>query len=238
MKNKLKKIFSEQYSNKLLDDFFIKTQKLYEHLGYDFNLNRHNEVVEVFNVPYVSNNIWLNDDYINSTVSNCEFITFDMFYPKIISKIAQTNLENFNKVFSELIDMYYFDKDVSVKKYINMTYGCLQNEKNMIYSKNIKNVPIIADKIINNFVYKFKENIIFIDTDTICFRNFDTIKKEFDFCFEKINKYNLTYVSKKSKFGFFVSPKRYIYENNGNININGLKFYNNNEITTKGFIFM
>ena len=57
----------------------------------------------------------MSEDYVNSTISNLEVISFNLVYPKLITKIVETNLENFNEVYSKLIDIYYLDKTTVIK---------------------------------------------------------------------------------------------------------------------------
>ena len=145
MEEKLKNVFEKEYSENRLTDFLIKTQKVYGFFGYDFKL----KPTEIVSKDFYGGKVWLNEDYVNSSISNLEVITFNLVYPKLITKIVETNLENFNEVYSKLIEIYYSDKDVKLKEYINMTYGCLQNPKCMIYSKNIHLVPNRLNKILS-----------------------------------------------------------------------------------------
>jgi hypothetical protein len=203
MEEKLKNVFEKEYSENRLTDFLIKTQKTYEFFGYDFKL----KPTEIVSKDFYGGKIWINVEYVNSPISNLEVITFNLAYPKLITKIAETNLENFNEVYSKLIEIYYSDKNVKLKEYINVTYGCLQNPKCMIYSKNIHLVPNKLNKMLSDILSEFKGHIIYIDTDQIFFRNFDEIRERFEKYFNSINKYELTYFSEKSKFGLFISKK-------------------------------
>lgn len=234
MEEKLKDVFDKEYSENRLTDFLIKTQKVYEFLGYDFKL----KPTEIASKDFYGGKVWINENYVNSSISNLEVITFNLVYPKLITKIVETNLENFNEVYSKLIDIYYLDKDVKLKEYINMTYGCLQNPECMIYSKNIHLVPNRLNKMLSDILSEFKGHIIYIDTDQIFFRNFDEIRGRFEKYFNNINKYGLTYFSEKSKFGLFISKKRYIIEENGNIKIKGMKHFNKDGMSRGGFIDM
>jgi hypothetical protein len=233
MEEKLKNVFNKEYSENRLTDFLIKTQKVYEFFGYDFKL----KPTEIVSKDFYGGKVWINEDYINSPISNLDVITFNLVYPKLITKIVETNLENFNDVYSKLIEIYYSDKDIKLKEYINMTYGCLQNPKCMIYSKNIHLVPNRLNKMLSDISSEFKGHIIYIDTDQIFFRNFDEIKERFEKYFNNINKYELTYFSEKSKFGLFVL-KKYIIEENGNIKIKGMKYFNKDGMSRGGFIDM
>ena len=234
MEEKLKNVYEKEYSENRLTDFLIKTQKVYGFFGYDFKL----KPTEIVSKDFYGGKVWLNEDYVNSSISNLEVITFNLVYPKLITKIVETNLENFNEVYSKLIEIYYSDKDVKLKEYINMTYGCLQNPKCMIYSKNIHLVPNRLNKILSDILSEFKGHIIYIDTDQIFFRNFDEIRERFEKYFNKINKYDLTYFYEKSKFGLFISKKQYIIEENGNIKIKGMKHFNKDGMSRGGFIDM
>lgn len=235
MEEKLKNVFEKEYSESRLTDFLIKTQKLYEFFGYNFKLKPTTEIVSK---DFYSGKVWLNEDYVNSSISNLEVITFDLVYPKLITKIIETNLEHFNEVYSKLIELYYLDKNIELKKYINMTYGCLKNSKCMIYSKNIHLVPNILNKMLSDILSEFKGHIIYIDTDQIFFRNFSEIRERFEKYFNKINKYELTYFSEESKFGLFMSKKKYIIEENNKIKIKGLKHLNKNGMSRGGVINM
>lgn len=234
MEEKLKNVFEKEYSENRLTDFLIKTQKVYEFFEYDFKL----KPIEIVSKDFYGGKVWLNEDYVNSSISNLEIITFNLVYPKLITKIVETNLEKFNEVYSKLIDIYYSDKDVKLKEYINMTYGCLQNPECMIYSKNIHLVPNRLNKMLSDILSEFKGHIIYIDTDQIFFRNFDEIRGRFEKYFNNINKYELTYFSEKSKFGLFISKKHYTIEENGNIKIKGMKHFNKDGMSRGGFIDM
>lgn len=234
MEEKLKNVFEKEYSENRLTDFLIKTQKVYEFFGYDFKL----KPKEIVSKDFYGEKVWLNEDYVNSPILNLELITFNLVYPKLITKIIETNLENFNEVYSKLIELYYLDKTIGLKKYINMVYGCLQNPECVIYSKNIHLVPIRLNKILSDILSEFKGHIIYIDTDQIFFRNFDEIRERFEKYINNINKYELTYFSEKSKFGLFISKKHYIIEENGNIKIKGMKYFNKDGMSRGGFIDM
>jgi hypothetical protein len=234
MGEKLKNVFDKEYSENRLTDFLIKTQKVYEIFGYDFKL----KPTEIVSKDFYGGKVWINKDYVNSSISNLEVITFNLVYPKLIIKIVETNLENFNEVYSKLIEIYYSNKHFKLKEYINMTYGCLQNPECMIYSKNIHLVPNRLNKMLSDILSEFKGHIIYIDTDQIFFRNFDEIRERFEKYFNNINKYELTYFSEKSKFGLFISKKYYIIEENGNIKIKGMKHFNKDGMSRGGFIGM
>jgi hypothetical protein len=236
MEEKMKNVFDKEYSKNKLTDFLIKTQKSYEILGYDFKLNPV-EIGKDLTSSY-SSKVWLNEDYANSPISNLEIITFNSVYPRLITKVVETNLENFNEVYSKLIELYYSYKNDSLKKYINMAYGCLHNPECLIYSKNLHLVSNTLNKILSDILLEFKGHIIYIDTDQIFFRNFDEIRERFEKYFRNINKYELTYFYEKSKFGLFVSKKRYIIEENSNIKIKGMKYFNKDGVYRGGFIDM
>lgn len=232
MEEKLKNVFEKEYSENKLTDFLIKTQKVYQFFGYDFKL----KPKEIVKEKFYGGKVWLNEDYLNSPISNLEIITFNMVYPKLISKIAETNLVDFNQVYSKLIEIYSIDGDIHLKKYINMAYGCLKNPECMIYSNNIHSVSILLNKLLSGVLSEFKGHIIYIDTDQIFFRNFDEIKERFEKYFNNINKYELTYFSEKSKFGLFIQKKHYILEENGLIKIKGMKHFNKDGVVRGGFV--
>lgn len=174
----------------------------------------------------------------NSSISNLEVITFNLVYPKLISKIVKTNLENYNDVYSKLIEIYHYSKNINIKKYINMAYGCLQNPECMIYSENIHLVPNKLNKMLSDILSEFKGHIIYIDTNRIFFRNFDEIRERFEKYFNNINKYELTYSTEKSNFGVFMAKQKYLIEENGNIVIKGMKYFNKDGMSRGGFIDM
>jgi hypothetical protein len=232
MEEKLKNVFEKEYSENKLTDFLIKTQKVYEFFGYDFNL----KPTEIISKDFYGGKVLLNEDYVNSPISNLEIITFNLVYPKLITKIVETNLERFGEVYSKLIELYYLDKNIQLKSYINMTYGCLQNPDCMIYSNNIHLVPNRLNKMLSDILSEFKGHIVYIDTDQIFFRNFDEIRERFEKYFNKINKYDLTYFSEKSKFGLFIRKKHYLIEENGMIKIKGMKHFNEDGMCRGGFI--
>jgi hypothetical protein len=232
MEEKLKNVFEKEYSENKLTDFLIKTQKVYEFFGYDFNL----KPTEIIPRNFYGGKIWLNEDYVNSPISNLEIITFNLVYPKLITKIVEINLERFGEVYSKLIELYSLYKNIQLKQYINMTYGCLGNPDCMIYSNNIHLVPNKLNKLLSDILSEFKGYIVYVDTDQIFFRNFDEIRERFEKCFNKINKYDLTYISEKSKFGLFNQKKKYLYEESGNIKIKGIKHFNKDGVCRGGFI--
>lgn len=234
MEEKLKNVFEKEYSENSLTDFLIKTQKVYEFFDYDFKLTHKNPLKQVF----YGAKIWINDDYKNSLITNLENISLNEVYPKLISKIAETNLENFNEVYSKLIELYSLNKNTFLKKYINMAYGCLQNPESVIYSNNIHLIPIKLNNILSNIQYEFKGHVVYIDNYEIIFRNFDEIKERFEKYFNNINKYDLTYFSEKSKFGFFVSKKHYIIEKNNVMKIKGMKHFNKDGICKGGYFIL
>ncbi len=234
MEEKIENIFNNEYSKNTLTDFLIKTQKVYEFFGYEFRLNPK----EIISKNLYSSTIWLNKEYTNLPISNIEIVTFDLVYPKLITRIVETNLERFNEIYSKLIESYKTDKNIQLKKYINMVYGCIQNPECVIYSKNIHLIPNILNKLLNDMLLEFKEYIIYIHTDEIFFRNFDEIRERFEKYFNNINKYELTYFSEKSKFGLFMAKTRYIIEENGNIKIKGMKHFNKDGVCRGGFIRM
>lgn len=234
MEEKLKNVFEKEYSENKLTDFLIKTQKVYEFFDYDFNL----KPIEISSKDFYGGKVWLNEDYVNCPISNLETITFNIVYPKLITKIVETNLERFGEVYSKLIELYYLDKNIQLKQYINMTYGCLQNPDCMIYSNNIHLVPIRLNKMLSDILSEFKGHIVYIDTDQLFFRNFDEIRERFEKYFNKINKYDLTYFSEKSKFGLFIRKKNYLIEENGMIKIKGMKHFNEDGVCRGGFIYI
>ena len=165
-------------------------------------------------------------------------MTFESVYPNLISKICNTNLENFNIVFSKLLELYSTNKDTSLKEYINSTYGCLQNKQSIIYSNNIHLVPKKMTSLFNEILKEFESNIIYVDTDQIFFRNFEEIEHRFESTMLSLNKYDLPYFYERSKFGLFKSKKSYIIEENSNIRIKGMKHYNKSGVSNGGVIYM
>lgn len=232
MEEKLKSIFIKEYSENKLTNFVIKTQKIYDYLGYDFVLKQPN----IGSNKCCGSMLWLNEKYVNSSFSDLDIITFNMVYPKLITKMVETNLQNFNEVFSKLIEIYYLYKDIELKNYINMVYGFLQNPECEIYSSNIYQLPIILNNILNNILLEFKEHIVYINFDKIIFRNFDEIRSVFNNYFDMNNKYEISYFTEKSKFGLFISQHRYIIEEHGNIKIKNIKLYNENGMRKGGLV--
>lgn len=230
MKEKLKNVFEKEYTEDKLTDFLIKTQKVYELFGYDFKLNQKTIVQE----QLCSATVWLNDDYINSTISNLDIIEFELLYPKLIIKLLNTNLENFNEVFSKLLD--YYHEDISIEKYINSVYGHLGNPLSLIYSDNIPIVSIHANNIMRKIINEFKGHVIYVDTFQIFFRNFSEIKERFESVFNQLNKYDLTYSTTQSKFGLFIAKKQYLIEENNGIKIKGMQHFKKDGMDRGGFI--
>lgn len=232
MEEKLKNVFEKEYSENKLEDFLIKTKKVYNFFGRDFKL----KPKEIIKKDFYGGKVWLNEYYVNSFISNLEIITFDMAYPKILSKIVETNLDNFNEVYSKLIEIYYRSEFDKLKEYINMAYGCLQNPNCMIYSNNIHLIPNRLNKILSDISSEFKGHVIYVDTNKIFFRNFDEIRERFEKYFQKINKFELTYLTEKSKFGLFLGKKHYLIEENGMIKIKGIKHLNKDGVCKGGLI--
>ncbi len=232
MEEKLKEIFDKEYSTSKLEDFTIKTQKVYEILNYDFKLKSRNFTTN----ESIGGKVWLNEKYTLLPISNITILTFESVYPNLISKICNTNLENFNIVFSKLLELYSTNKDTSLKEYINSTYGCLQNKQSIIYSNNIHLVPKKMTSLFNEILKEFESNIIYVDTDQIFFRNFEEIEHIFESTMIRLNKYELPYFYEKSKFGLFKSKKSYIIEENSNIRIKGMNHYNKDGISRGGKI--
>jgi len=232
MEKQLKKVLNIEYSDDKLIDFEIKTRKIYDLFDYNFKINQ----IKINTQTFYGGKIWLNEYYEKSAISDLEIISFDIVYPKLISKIAHTNLENFNEVYSKLIKIYTNKNDISICKYINMAYGCLQNQKSSIYSNNIYLVSIYLNQMLLKISNEFKDHIIYIDTDQIFFRNFEEIKERFEKYLISINKYDLTYYITKSKFGYFSNIKKYLIEENGYIKIKGLSNFNIDGKSKGGYI--
>lgn len=222
MKEKLKMILEFRDSENTLTDFLIKTHKIYEVFGYEFKLNPK----EIKEDRFVGAKVWLNEQFTNAMIHNIDIVFLNMVYPKIMSKVINTNAEHFNEVYSKLIEIYKEDKFNALKNYINMVYGCLGNPKCDIYSNNIHLVPEILNKILSNILSEFSEYIIYIDTDEIYFRKFDEIKDRFEEYFNSENKYDLTYSIEKSKFGLFMKKKKFFIEQQGEIKMKGIRYFN------------
>lgn len=240
MEKNLKTVFNNEYSENRLTDFLIKTQKAYELFGYEFDLKP--TEIDSTKRDFYGAKVWLNEDYVNSAISNLKIISFNLVYPTLIAKLAETNLKNFNEIYSKLIEIYNSDLDIHnsnpLKSYINMAYGCLQNPESMIYSKNIYLVPTRLNNLLSNILIEFKGHIVYIDTRDIYFRNFDEIKERFEKYFNKINKYDLTYSTQQSKFGLFMAKKQYVIEEDNNIKIKGMKHFNSDGVSRGGLIEM
>lgn len=117
-----------------------------------------------------------------------------------------------------------------------MTYGCLQNTKSAIYSKNIHLISIKLNKILSDILVEFKGHIIYIDTDKIIFRNFNEVQERFNSYFNDLNKYELTYFTEKAKIGIFIRIKKYLIEKDNNIKIKGIKYFIKDDVSRGGFI--
>lgn len=226
MSKELKNIFDTEYSKSVLTDFAIKTEKIYDFFNYDFKLNKN--AINRYQDKFKGAKVWLNEDYRNSAISNLKIVEFELTYPKIIANIAETNLEKFNEVYSKVIDHYLENKEYTTKKYINSTYGCLQNPNSTIFSNNIHLVPIHLNHMLTRILNEFKGHIIYIDTNSIFFRNFEEIEERFKNYFDSINKYDLTYTIESSNFGYFSNKKKYMIEKDGDIKTKGLQHFNKN----------
>ena len=217
MEKNLKTVFNNEYSENRLTDFLIKTQKAYELFGYEFDLKP--TEIDSTKRDFYGAKVWLNEDYVNSSISNLKIISFNLVYPTLIAKLAETNLKNFNEIYSKLIEIYNSDLDIHnsnpLKSYINMAYGCLQNPESMIYSKNIYLVPTRLNNLLSNILIEFKGHIV-----------------------NKINKYDLTYSTQQSKFGLYMAKKQYVIEEDNNIKIKGMKHFNSDGVSRRGLIEM
>ena len=235
MEEKLRRVLEKEYSENKLTDFLIKTQKVYEVLGYDFTINK--KYVDG-DRPFIGCKIWINEDYANCPISNIECIRFDLAFPTIYCKLVKTNLHSFNDVYSKLIGMYWEDKDPILTKYINMVYGCTSNINCEIYSNNVRIVPIKMNALLSKIINEFKGHVIYVDTDMIFFRNFDEIKERFENYLAKINTHKLTYTTEKTNFGIFKGIKNYIIEEDGNLRLYGMKQFNKNGSCKGGCIYL
>lgn len=235
MEEKLRRVLEKEYSESKLTDFLIKTQKVYEVLGYDFTINK--KYVDG-DSPFIGGKIWINEDYANYPISNIECIRFDLAFPTIYCKLVKTNLHSFNDVYSKLIDMYREHKDPILMKYINMVYGCTSNINCGIYSDDVRIIPVKMSILLSKIINEFKGHVIYVDTDIIFFRNFDEIKERFENYLAQINTYNLTYITKKSNFGIFKGIKNYIIEEDGNLRLYGMKQFNKDGSCKGGYIYL
>ena len=190
MEENLKQIFDTEYSKNKVEDFRIKTEKLYHYYGYVFNLNLENNIEQDFSISVEK---YFNNEYIDFPLSDITVIEFNNLYPKLISKLVDTNLKGFNEFYSKIINLYYEYRDYSVKKYINMVYGCLQSKESTICSNNMYVIKDEMDLIYEKMISEFKKYIIAINTDRICFRNFNEIEERFKNYINNIDKLNLTY---------------------------------------------
>jgi len=223
MNKQLKLIFSNNYSENSLTDFFLKTKHIYEYLGYEFELTPIEKISE--SSANDSSRVWLNEKYSNAIISNVTELEFESPYPNLISKIANTNLKHFNRMLGEIVAEYNLDRDINVKNYINMIYGCIKNPKSKIYADNVGLVTIELRKIMDSVIVKFKNHVVYIDTDAIIFRNFPEIELEFYKHLNEINRYNLPYFIENKKFCLFTAKKNYMIEDNGSIKIHGIKHF-------------
>jgi hypothetical protein len=240
MNEALKNVFDKEYSKNKLTDFFIKTQKLFEVFDYGFILKDKN--INKQWVKLYGGKVILNEDYRNFPISDLEIIHIKSLYPKILLKIVETNLVNFNEVYGKLLSIYENNSEndseyiKNIKDYINLTYGVLQNEKSLIYSNNIHLVSNRANVMLSKIYEEFKGHIVYIDTDDIYFRNFDEVKERFEKYFNNVNKYDLMYFTEKSSFGYFSAKKKYLIEENSVIKIKGMKHFNKDGSNCGGLI--
>ena len=234
MTNQLKEIFDSEYSKNKLIDFSVKTEKIYDYFNYDFILKN----IEVNSKKYNGGKVWVNEKYTNQPISNLTILRFKLLYPTIISKIVNTNLENFNTIFSKIIDIYFETNYNSIKNYINMAYGCLGNLNSIIYADNIDIVTYYSKRMVTDIIDEFNSHIVNVDTDEIYFRNFDEIKHRFEQYYNKINIYELDYNTEQSKFGLFYREKKYLFEQNGNIKVKGLNRFHKDGVNRGGFVYL
>lgn len=224
MIKKITSILSQEYSNNVLTDFRLKTEKIYEILGEDFILNE--KEIRDDKQRCFTFKTWINEDYQRSIVSNISFITFKSPLPKIIAKEVKTNLENFNKVFSTIIGLYENEINnenrIVLENYINSVFGCIKNVNSDIYSNHTIKAFTAYNSFLGKILVEFRGHILHLNGPGIYFRNFDEIKERFYKVMENINRFNLITEISNSKFGFFDSKLKYFVEENNKLKIKGL----------------
>ena len=228
----LEAILKENYSNNTLVDFETKTRKIYELFKYPFIQKN---IAPIPNERYNSL-VWLNDTYKARPLSNLTLITFDLVYPTLIAKLANVNIEYFNEVYNNLIQINRSEQNYHLKRYINMAYGCLGSNRSNVHANNMKKVTAGLTSVLSEMILTLGENLVYIDTDMVIFRNFKEIEDTFLRVMNNINVNNLNFDVDSSDFAFFVAKKRYMMERDGNIKIQGLTKYDKDGISRGGYI--
>lgn len=218
-------MLSETYSDSMLTDFFIKTEKLYDFFGLPFNmLPKKENLKSSYHLK-----LWSNEKYINKAVSNVTVLCFNNIIPKFIASVSEVNLENFGNMMSELFKVYESETDneirYNIKTYINSVWGVIHNPDSLIYSHNVLSVVQCMNMFIHKIQKEFEDSIVNIDFSNIYFRNFEEIKERFELYFSKINKYQLSYETEKSSFLFVRKPKYFMVEKGGDIKVKGIECY-------------
>ena len=77
MEKNLKNVFDKEYSENKLTDYLIKTKKVYEFFGYDFKLKPLKSLKPI-KKDFYGSKVWINEDYLNSPISNLEIITLKL----------------------------------------------------------------------------------------------------------------------------------------------------------------
>lgn len=121
----------------------------------------------------------LNKDYSNVVNKNVTLLQFNSLYPLImynhLSDYADDCLFDFKSVF-RMVFVYYKlnrkDFDLSIMKlWLNGSYGILSSTNFYTYIP----VATLAKTFMASLYIVFYDNIIYIDTDSIYFRNYDDI---------------------------------------------------------------
>jgi hypothetical protein len=231
---KLKEALQSTYSENKLEEFSIKTKRIYDSLNREFILKDIPKNQEKF----TGFKVWINPQYTGSVVTNITKVEMNQLIPTMIPKLIRTNLSGFNEVYSLLLDMWVGGfRDSRLKEYLNMSWGCLGNPNSIIYSNNIQNIINKINSLLRSIQEEFIGHIIYIDVDTIYFRNFEEIEKKFLLFWKKINKYGLTWEGDSIKFGIFMGLKKYIIHTDDSlIKIKGISLYNEEGLNRGGTI--
>jgi DNA polymerase elongation subunit (family B) len=223
MEEKLKAILDQQYASSSLEDYYIKTQKIFTTLGISFDYTQ----IKKPDAHKLSAFVWVNPDYTGHLLFDLTIFELPSVYIKIINQLVRTNIVGFNQVHSILFDTRKETRDIELKnllkQHINKTYGILGNPSSKIYAENIEIITYTLRRLFKNLIDSFKGHIVYVDTDMIVLKNFHEIENRFLDYFQQKNKLDLGYEIDQSTHGMFLGQKKYFYETNGTFVTRGLK---------------
>lgn len=173
----------------------------------------------------------INKKYTDKWLDNLYSISFDNFIPFLMVKNIyqyKYNYLNFDEVYKE-ITSYYRDlnkednRRLILKKFINYTYGMFLSKHDFIScSGNLTNEIVYESRyILKDIIEKYKDNIIYVDTDIIYMIN---IENKLGDIINFLKEYRCKYSIIPYKGGLFLGKKKYLVQDiNNNIKIVGIR---------------